>query len=50
MNTIVQDGVTFLSCFIIALCINWELTLVTSVLLPIIVVIAIVLSKVGLIY
>lgn len=48
ISSLIQDGVTFLSCFVIALIVNWELTLVTSVLVPIIFVIAIVLSKVKL--
>ena len=45
-TSLIQDGVTFLACFIIAMSINWELTLVTSVLLPVIFLIVIALSKV----
>ena len=46
MATFVREISTVLSCFIIGFAINWKLTLVTSTLLPPMVLVAIITRKV----
>ena len=46
----IQEAVTFVSAFVIAFAVNWELTAVTSALLPVILVFAFISGKVNLLY